>query len=88
MVAHAAATCLGGTALQSGGSAPPRATRPTASAPPPSAPPSLCPSAPSPSPSSLIPAHLHSPILSALCHPGSSLCSVARDFRIAVDILA
>ncbi|MBX3368408.1 MAG: hypothetical protein KF912_13935 [Phycisphaeraceae bacterium] len=37
---------------------------------------------------SLIPAHLHSPILSALCHPGSSLCSVARDFRIAVDILA
>ncbi|MBX3315968.1 MAG: hypothetical protein KF902_03780 [Phycisphaeraceae bacterium] len=38
--------------------------------------------------SSLIPAHLHSPILSALCHPGSSLCSVARDFRIAVDILA
>ncbi|QYK47983.1 MAG: hypothetical protein KF838_14480 [Phycisphaeraceae bacterium] len=87
MVAHAAATCLGGTALQSGDSA--RITDPLrVSAPPPSAPQSLCPSAPSPSPSSLIPAHLHSPILSALCHPGSSLCSVARDFRIAVDILA
>ncbi|QYK48810.1 MAG: hypothetical protein KF838_02930 [Phycisphaeraceae bacterium] len=71
-----------------------------ASAPPPSAPSASSSSSSPPrhsaalrvesssSDDSLIPAHLHSPILSALCHPGSSLCSVARDFRIAVDILA
>ncbi|QYK48408.1 MAG: hypothetical protein KF838_00810 [Phycisphaeraceae bacterium] len=35
-----------------------------------------------------IPAHLHSRILSALCDPASSLITVARDFRIAVDVLA
>jgi hypothetical protein len=34
-----------------------------------------------------IPAHLHDRILSELCHPGSSLISVARDNRVTVSQL-